>query len=169
MLVVPPLALVMLQPDLGTSLVFAGILVGMLWMSGASLKWLIAMGAAVVAMIPVAWTYVLRDYQKERLTSFLNPDPDIQGAGYQLYQAQISVGSGGWLGKGLTNGTPGPERLPPGPDDRLRVRQAVRGARVPRRDRHLRPLRAPHLADPGRRLALARLRSARCSRPAWPR
>ena len=84
----------MLQPDLGTSLVFAAILVGMLWMSGASMggcsRWALA-----VAMVPLAWTYVLRDYQKERLTSFMNPDPDIQGAGYQLYQAQISVGSGG--------------------------------------------------------------------------
>ena len=104
-LVVPPLALVMLQPDLGTSLVFAAILVGMLWMSGASLKWLGAMAAAVIAMVPVAWTYLLRDYQKERLTSFLNPKPDITDSGYQLYQSQIAVGSGGWFGRGLTNGT----------------------------------------------------------------
>lgn len=104
-LVVPPLALVMLQPDLGTSLVFAAILVGMLWMSGASMKWLGAMAAAVLAMIPVAWTYLLRDYQKERLTSFLNPKPDITDSGYQLYQSQIAVGSGGWFGRGLTNGT----------------------------------------------------------------
>jgi len=105
-LTVPPLILVMAQPDLGTSLVFGGILVGMLWMSGARLVWLVGLGAAAIMMVPLAWTYVLQDYQKERLTSFLNPAPDIQGAGYQLYQAQISVGSGGWLGKGLTNGTP---------------------------------------------------------------
>ena len=104
-LVAPPLALVMLQPDLGTSLVFAAILVGMLWMSGASLKWLAVMAAAVIAMIPIAWTYLLRDYQKERLTSFLNPKPDITDSGYQLYQSQIAVGSGGWFGRGLTNGT----------------------------------------------------------------
>ena len=104
-LVLPPLALVMLQPDLGTSLVFAAILAGMLWMSGASLRWLAVLGAAVVAMIPIAWTYILRDYQKERLTSFLSADKDLQGAGYQLYQSQIAIGSGGWMGKGLTNGT----------------------------------------------------------------
>ena len=104
-LVGPPLALVMLQPDLGTSLVFAAILIGMLWMSGASMKWLAAMAAAVIAMIPIAWTYLLRDYQKERLTSFLNPKPDITDSGYQLYQSQIAVGSGGWFGRGLTNGT----------------------------------------------------------------
>lgn len=104
-LVAPPLALVMLQPDLGTSLVFGAILVGMLWMSGASLRWLAAMAAVVIAMVPIAWTYLLRDYQKERLTSFLNPKPDITDSGYQLYQSQIAVGSGGWFGRGLTNGT----------------------------------------------------------------
>ncbi len=104
-LVVPPWILVMLQPDLGTSLVFIGILAGMLWMSGASVKWLAALTAAVIAMIPIAWTYILRDYQKERLTSFLNPTPDISDSGYQLYQSQIAVGSGGWFGRGLTNGT----------------------------------------------------------------
>jgi rod shape determining protein RodA len=104
-LVGPPLILVMIQPDLGTSMVFAAILAGMLWMSGASLKWLGALGAAVVALGPLGWTYLLRDYQKERLTSFLNPTPDVSGPGYQLYQSQIAVGSGGWFGRGLTNGT----------------------------------------------------------------
>jgi rod shape determining protein RodA len=104
-LVGPPLLLVMLQPDLGTSLVFGGILAGMLWMSGASLRWLAVLAVGVVAMVPVAWTYLLRDYQKARLTDFLNANPDVQGAGFQLYQAQIAVGSGGLVGKGLTNGT----------------------------------------------------------------
>jgi rod shape determining protein RodA len=104
-LVGPPLFLVMIQPDLGTSLVFAAILAGMLWMSGASVKWLGLLAAAVVAFVPFAWNYLLLDYQKERLTSFLNPKPDITGSGYQLYQSQIAVGSGGWFGRGLTNGT----------------------------------------------------------------
>jgi rod shape determining protein RodA len=105
LLVGPPLLLVMLQPDLGTSLVFGAILAGMLWMSGASLRWLFALAAAIVAMVPIAWTYLLRDYQKARLTAFLDSNPDIQGAGFQLHQAQIAVGSGGFFGKGLTNGT----------------------------------------------------------------
>jgi rod shape determining protein RodA len=105
LLVGPPLVLVMLQPDLGTSLVFGGILAGMLWMSGASLRWLTALAAGTLAMIPIAWTYLLRDYQKARLTDFLNANPDVQGAGYQLHQAQIAVGAGGLVGKGLTNGT----------------------------------------------------------------
>ncbi|HEY7590951.1 MAG TPA: rod shape-determining protein RodA [Candidatus Limnocylindrales bacterium] len=104
-LVGPPWLLVMLQPDLGTSLVLAAITAGMLFMSGASLKWLGALTAGAIAILPFVWTYVLRDYQRERLTSFLDAAPDIQGAGYQLYQAQIAVGSGGWIGKGLTNST----------------------------------------------------------------
>jgi rod shape determining protein RodA len=104
-LVAPPLVLVMLQPDLGTSLVFGAILAGMLWMSGASLRWLAVFAAGAVAMVPIAWTYLLRDYQKERLAAFLDASPDIQKAGFQLYQAQIAVGSGGLVGKGLTNGT----------------------------------------------------------------
>jgi rod shape determining protein RodA len=104
-LAAPPFALVMMQPDLGTSLVFCAILAGMLFMSGASLRWLGLMAGVVIAFIPVAWTYLLRDYQKERLASFLNPTCDLQSSCYQLYQAQIAVGSGGWMGKGLTNGT----------------------------------------------------------------
>lgn len=104
-LVVPPTILVMRQPDLGTSLVFAAILAGMLFMAGASLRWLLVLGGAIVAVIPFVWTSILHDYQRERLISFLNPSPDVLGSGYQVYQSQIAVGSGGLLGKGLTNGT----------------------------------------------------------------
>ncbi len=104
-LAAPPWILVLLQPDLGTSLVFGAILIGMLFMSGASLRWLGAMGLAVLAALPFIWTYVLLPYQKLRLTSFLDPLADVRGAGYQLYQSQIAVGSGGWFGKGLTNST----------------------------------------------------------------
>jgi rod shape determining protein RodA len=105
MLMGPAWVLVMLQPDLGTSLVLIAILAGMLFMSGASLKWLVAMAIGVLAAIPIAWTYLLRDYQKDRILSFLNPSADTQGAGWQVFQAQITVGSGGLLGTGLTNGT----------------------------------------------------------------
>ncbi len=105
LLIVPPAILVLMQPDLGTSLVFGAILVGMLFMSGASLKWLGLMAAGTIAALPLIWTHVLRDYQKERITAFLHPLQDIQGSGFQLYQAQIAVGSGGLFGKGLTNGT----------------------------------------------------------------
>ena len=101
----PAWVLVMLQPDLGTSLVFAAILAGMLFMSGASLKWLMILGGAVLAAVPYAWTHLLRDYQKDRLVSFLDPAHDLHGSGWQLFQSQIAVGSGGLLGAGLTNGT----------------------------------------------------------------
>jgi rod shape determining protein RodA len=101
----PPFLLVLLQPDLGTALVFGAILVATLFMSGGSLRWLGFLTAGAIAAFPFIWTYVLADYQKARLTAFLNPLADIQGTGYQLYQAQIAVGSGGWFGKGLTNGT----------------------------------------------------------------
>jgi rod shape determining protein RodA len=101
----PPLALVMIQPDLGTSLVLAAILAGMLFMSGASLKWLLAMAGGAIAAVPLAWTYILRDYQKDRILSYLNPTADTQGSGWQVLQSQIAVGSGGFLGTGLTNGS----------------------------------------------------------------
>lgn len=105
LLMAPPVVLVMRQPDLGTSLVLAAILAGMLFMSGASLRWLIAMATGAIAAVPVAWTYVLQDYQKDRILSFLNPSADVQGSGWQVLQAQIAIGAGGPLGTGLTNGT----------------------------------------------------------------
>jgi len=101
----PAVALVMLQPDLGSSLVLASILAGMLFLSGASLRWLLAMAGILLAAIPIAWTYLLRDYQKDRILSFLSPAADAQGSGYQVAQAQLTVGSGGVLGVGLTNGS----------------------------------------------------------------
>jgi len=104
LLMLPPWVLVMLQPDLGTSLVLLAILAGMLFMSGASLRWLLAMGLGVLAAIPIAWEFVLRDYQKARILSFVNPAADAQGGNWQVAQSQMTVGSGGLLGTGLTNG-----------------------------------------------------------------
>jgi rod shape determining protein RodA len=94
----------MIQPDLGTSLVFFAIVAGMLFMAGASLRWLGALALALVAALPLVWTYVLHDYQRERLTSFIDPAADPLGAGFQLLTAQQAVASGGLLGAGLTNG-----------------------------------------------------------------
>lgn len=104
LLVLPPWVLVMLQPDLGTSLVLVAILAGTLFMSGASLRWLLAGAMGAILAVPIAFNYVLRDYQKERLLSFLNPSADVQGSGWQVFQSQLTVGSGGLLGTGLTNG-----------------------------------------------------------------
>jgi rod shape determining protein RodA len=104
-LIIPPWVLVMAQPDLGTSMCLLAILAGMLFMSGASLLWLIAGALGVLGSIPLVWTYVLQDYQRARILSFLNPAADTQGAGWQVAQAQIAVGAGGLPGTGLTNGT----------------------------------------------------------------
>jgi rod shape determining protein RodA len=104
LVVAPAWVLVMLQPDLGTSLVFFAILGGMLFMAGASLRWLGALALAGLAALPLVWTYVLHDYQRERFTSFLDPASDPLGAGFQLLTAQQAVASGGLFGAGLTNG-----------------------------------------------------------------
>jgi rod shape determining protein RodA len=85
--------------------VFAAILAGMLFLSGASLRWLGILGGLALAAVPFAWTYVLRDYQKDRLVSFLDPVHDLHGSGWQVFQSMIAVGSGGLVGTGLTNGT----------------------------------------------------------------
>lgn len=116
LVVLPMLALVLIQPDLGTSLVFGAIMLGALFMSGASLRWLSATILGVLALVPVAWTLVLRDYQKQRLVSFIDPAADPLGSGYQLQQSQITVSSGGIFGRGLTNGAAG-ESLPVGSTD----------------------------------------------------
>jgi rod shape determining protein RodA len=98
-----PTFLVFRQPDLGTALVFVAILVGMLFMSGASLGWMGLLAGAVVGAAPVA-VGLLHDYQRQRLFCFLDPYADAQGACYQLVQALNAVGSGGWFGQGLTAG-----------------------------------------------------------------
>ena len=103
LLMAVPTYLVYDQPDLGTALVFIAILGGMLFMAGASLGWLGLMVGAVIAAAPVA-AGMLQDYQRQRLFCFLDPYADPQGACYQLVQSLNAVGSGGWLGRGLTVG-----------------------------------------------------------------
>lgn len=116
LITLPLLGLVLIQPDLGTSLVFGAIVFGALFVSGASLRWLAVSAIGVVAMVPVVWAYLLKDYQKQRLVSFMDPTADPLGSGYQLQQSQITVSSGGLLGRGLTNGMVG-ENLPVGATD----------------------------------------------------
>jgi rod shape determining protein RodA len=101
-----PTFLVFRQPDLGTALVFVGILAGMLFLSGASLGWMGLFAAAAIGAAPVA-VGMLHDYQRQRLFCFLDPYVDPQGACYQLVQALNAVGSGGWFGRGLTVGGEG--------------------------------------------------------------
>ena len=98
-----PTFLVFKQPDLGTALVFVAILVGMLFMSGASIGWMALLAGATVAAAPIV-VQSLQDYQRARLFCFLDPSADPQGACYQLVQALNAVGSGGLFGQGLTAG-----------------------------------------------------------------
>jgi rod shape determining protein RodA len=110
--VLVPVGLVFLQPDLGTALVFFAILLVMLVVWGIRLPHLgilagVALTAVVVVLrvLPSMGVNVLRDYQLQRLTLFLNPDSDPTGLGYQLTQSKIAVGSGMFTGKGFMDGT----------------------------------------------------------------
>jgi rod shape determining protein RodA len=102
-LIAPPFALVLVQPDLGTSLVFGAVLIGMLFLSGAGLRWLMLLFVAGLAAFPIGWS-ILQDYQRRRLLSFLDPTADPLGSGFQIIQSQIAVSSGGMFGRGLTTG-----------------------------------------------------------------
>ncbi|GMV37949.1 MAG: rod shape-determining protein RodA [Fimbriimonadales bacterium] len=100
-----PAALVFKQPDLGTALVFIGIWFGMCFVGGIPLKMLGLWVAAVVALFGIAWEQgIIRDYQKDRVVAFLDPSADPRGAGYQVTQARLAVGSGQLTGKGYLQG-----------------------------------------------------------------
>ena len=92
-----PFILVMRQPDLGTSLTFIAILIGMIFVSGFKYKWFFRMGLAFVALMPAFWM-ILKDYQKNRIRVFLNPELDPFGSGYHVIQSKIASVSGGFLG-----------------------------------------------------------------------
>ncbi|HUD54813.1 MAG TPA: FtsW/RodA/SpoVE family cell cycle protein, partial [Terracidiphilus sp.] len=102
-----PMLLVLIQPDLGTTLIYAPILVAGLFLGGINLKQALILIAVVLALGAGAWTSGkgLKTYQKARLTSFINPDTDPKGSGYQIRQSLIAVGSGGIWGKGAAKGT----------------------------------------------------------------
>jgi len=106
-LLVPPWALVYRQPDLGTSLVFVAIFFGMAFIAGARLWQLASLVAVGIASFPLVWSF-LQGYQRARLTAFLDPYADPQGAGWNIIQSLIAIGSGQAMGKGLTAGTQSP-------------------------------------------------------------
>ena len=95
--------LVFMQPDLGTSLVYLAILIIMLFVAGIKLKFLVFTFLAALSSVPVLWTF-LKDYQKNRLILFLNPNLDPLGGGYNVIQSRIAIGSGGFLGNGIFSG-----------------------------------------------------------------
>jgi len=99
-----PLGLILLQPDLGTAMVLVPVVVVGTFLAGIQWKHALAVIVLGMMMLPVGW-HVLKPYQKERITTFLRPEEDPKGAGYQILQSKIAVGSGGFWGKGLGNGS----------------------------------------------------------------
>lgn len=100
-----PVGLILLQPDLGSALVLMGIWFLMVLISGLSRKHLITMVLLGVMLFSYAWVYKFEPYQKNRVLDFINPLRDIRGSGYNVYQSQIAIGSGGVFGKGVGFGT----------------------------------------------------------------
>ena len=100
-----PLGLVLLQPDYGTAMVFAFITIFMMFFGGVRIRCFVMGFAAFLAMIPVLWFFVLDQFQKNRIYVFLDPQSSPMGAGYNVIQSKLAVGSGMIFGKGLFKGT----------------------------------------------------------------
>ena len=100
-----PMLMVLAQPDLGTALTYMPVALMGLFLGGLRWKQALIVLLIIGSLLPVAWIKVLKPYQKERLTSFANPDADRQGSGYQVNQSLIAVGSGGIFGSSNTSQT----------------------------------------------------------------
>jgi len=103
-LIVIPVLLIAVQPDLGTSLLIASAGFFALFLAGLSWKLLGGLGLLATAGAPVLWHF-MRDYQRQRVITFLDPEQDPLGTGYHIIQSKIAIGSGGLFGKGWLNGT----------------------------------------------------------------
>ena len=99
-----PFVLILAQPDLGTALMLVPVFFVLLYIWGAKIKHLFFIIGAGILLSPLGW-FLLKDYQKERLAVFINPDIDPLGAGYTVIQSKIAIGSGGVFGKGWMSGT----------------------------------------------------------------
>jgi len=100
-----PFLMIVAQPDLGTAMSLLFVSIGFFYIVGAQKKWFVI--AAIIAALaaPVAWYAGMHDYQRTRVLTFINPERDLKGAGYQINQAKIAFGSGGVTGKGYLSGT----------------------------------------------------------------
>ena len=107
MLAAVPTGLIMLQPDMGTLMPFIPLVGAMALLGGIRVRTLVVLALLATLVIPLVWGYVLKDYQKERVRTFFDPERDPRGAGYQVIQSKIAVGSGGLAGKGFFSGTQG--------------------------------------------------------------
>jgi rod shape determining protein RodA len=108
-----PLALIAREPDLGTAVTLLPVFLGVAYVAGMQMRILGIICLVGLLAAPVAWTFALKDYQKSRISTFLDPTQDAKGAGYQQIQARITVGSGGLTGKGFKQGTQGQLRFLP--------------------------------------------------------
>ena len=99
-----PCYLVLQQPDLGTSILIAGTGVIIIWLAGLNIKYFVYSTLLLIVSLPFAVS-LLKPYQKSRILTFFNPDRDPLGAGYQIIQSKIAIGSGGFFGKGFLKGT----------------------------------------------------------------
>jgi rod shape determining protein RodA len=99
-----PVVLILKQPDLGTALLILASGLGLVYLSGVSSLYAIAGAVALGVLAPVLWSN-LHDYQQERILVFLDPERDLLGRGYQVYQARIALAAGGLFGKGFLQGT----------------------------------------------------------------
>ncbi len=100
-----PTLLISKQPDLGTSILVASSGFFVLFLAGLRFRILVGIAAAAGAFSPILWLYLMRDYQKQRVLTFLNPESDPLGSGYHIIQSKIAIGSGGTSGKGWLQGT----------------------------------------------------------------
>lgn len=104
MLIVIPAVLILHQPNLGTATIVCLTGVSVMFLSGLGWRYIIVAGAGVLSAIPVIWS-LMHDYQKRRVYTFLEPESDPLGAGYNIMQSKIAIGSGGFLGKGFLQGS----------------------------------------------------------------
>jgi rod shape determining protein RodA len=100
-----PAVFVVLQPNLGTTLIIVADGCSLLFLAGLSWWWIAPTLGAVAAAVPLAWRFVLHDYQKARVETFIHPELDALGKGWNITQAKIAIGSGGVAGKGFLEGT----------------------------------------------------------------
>jgi rod shape determining protein RodA len=104
-----PMALVLLQPDLGTALMLAFIFGSIMLLTQMKMRSVVTLLIAFAVAAPLSWSYVLKDYQKERITAFLDrvdgTQPDLLDSGWHTHQSLVAIGSGGLTGKGFTQGT----------------------------------------------------------------
>src|SRR5438477_9805933 len=108
-----PLGLIAKEPDLGTAVTLMPIFLAVAYLAGMRMRILGMLLVCTVLAAPIAWKFALKDYQKSRISTFLDPSQDARGAGYQQIQARITVGSGGLTGKGFKQGTQGQLRFLP--------------------------------------------------------